>query len=130
MSGTHDKLYHGNKFHHWKFSDLVLDLNYFSFSHHNPYPNPTYLPKHEFLNPNNQFHQRIWYAEYYSVHAYMVWSQKFRKSEISLDTGVQVSGEISDFEPCAHVQSNILHIKYAEKIGKGLEFGVQVSVSV
>jgi len=41
-----------------------------------------------------------------------------------------VSGEISDFEPCAHVQSNILHIKYAEKIGKGLEFGVQVSVSV
>ena len=60
----------------------------------------------------------------------MVWSQKFRKSEISLDTGVQVSGEISDFEPCAHVQSNILHIKYAEKIGKGLEFGVQVSVSV
>jgi len=58
----------------------------FYFSHHNPYPNPTYLPKHEFLSPNNQFYQRIWYAQYYSVHAYMVWSQKFRKSEISLDT--------------------------------------------
>ena len=30
----------------------------------------------------------MWYEEYYSVHAYMVWSQKFRKLEISLDTGV------------------------------------------
>jgi len=26
-----------------------------------------------------------------------------------------VSSEISDFTPCAHVQSNIQHIKYAEK---------------
>jgi len=25
-----------------------------------------------------------------------------------------VSSEISDFTPCAHAQSNILHIKYAE----------------
>ena len=74
MSGTHDKQWHGNKFHHWKFSDLVLDLNYISFSYHNPYPNPTYLPKHESISPNNQFYQRIWYAEYYSVHVYMVWS--------------------------------------------------------
>ena len=28
-----------------------------------------------------------------------------------------VSNEISDFTPCAHAQSNILHIKYAEKTG-------------
>ena len=28
---------------------------------------------------------------------------------------VPVSDEISDFMPCAHAQSNILHIKYAEK---------------
>jgi len=87
MSGTHNKLQHGNKVHHWKLSGLVLDLNYFSFSHHNPCRNPTNLPKHEFLNPNDQFYQRIWYVEYYSVHAYMVWSQKFRKSEISFETG-------------------------------------------
>jgi len=59
----------------------------FFFSHRNPYPNPTHLPKHEFLSANTQFYQRIWYVEYYSVHAYMVWSQKFRKPEISLDTG-------------------------------------------
>jgi len=26
-----------------------------------------------------------------------------------------VSSEISDFTPCTHVPSNILHIKYAEK---------------
>jgi len=48
--------------------DLVVDLNYFSFF----YPNPTHLPKHEFPSPNNQFDQRIWYVECYSVHAYMV----------------------------------------------------------
>jgi len=59
-------------------TDLVVDLNYFPFSHPNPNPNPTHLPKHEFTSPNNQFYQHIWYVEYYSVHAYMVWSQKFR----------------------------------------------------
>jgi len=78
MSGTHNKLQHGNNFNHWKFSDLVLDLNNFSFSHPNPHPNTTYLPKHEFPSPNNQVCQRILYAEYYSVLAYMVWSQKCR----------------------------------------------------
>jgi len=51
---------------------LVVDLNYFSFSHPNPNPNPTHLPKHKFLNPNNQFYQRIRYVEDYSVDAYMV----------------------------------------------------------
>jgi len=29
-------------------------------------------------------------------------------------TGKPVSSEISDFTPCEHAQSNILHIKYAE----------------
>jgi len=82
MSGNHNKLQHGNNFNHWQFSDLVV-----SFSYPNPNPNPTHLPKHEFLSHNNQFYQRIWYVEYYSVHVYMVWSQKFRKSEILLDTG-------------------------------------------
>ena len=57
------------------------------FGNHCPNRNPTHLPKHEFLNRYNQFYQRIWYFEYYSVHVYMVWSQKIRKSEISLDTG-------------------------------------------
>ena len=83
MSGTHNKLYHSNNFKHWKFSDLVIDLNYFSFSH----PNPTHLPKHKSLSPNNQFYHRVSSVKYYSVHAYMVWSPKFRKSEILLDTG-------------------------------------------
>jgi len=34
-----------------------------------------------------------------------------------------VSSEISDFTPCAHAQSNIVQIKYAEKTDdKGLVF--------
>jgi len=85
MSGTHNKLQHGKKFNHWKISDFVVDLNYLSFSH----PNLTHLPKHEFRSPNNKFYQRIFYVEYQSVHAHMVWSQKFRKSEILLGTGNQ-----------------------------------------
>jgi len=48
---------------------LVVDLNYFSFSHPNPNPIPTHLHKHEFLSPKNQFYQRIWYVQYYCVHA-------------------------------------------------------------
>ena len=40
------------------------------------------------LSPSHQFSQRIWYVqvEYHFVHAYMSWNQKFRKSEILLDT--------------------------------------------
>jgi len=54
----------------------VVDLNYFSFSRPNPNPNATHSPKHEFLSPNHQFYQRIWYVQYYSVHAYIysTWS--------------------------------------------------------
>jgi len=47
-------------------------------SYRNRNPNPTHLPKHEFLSPNNQFYQHTWYVEYYSVYACVVWSQKFR----------------------------------------------------
>jgi len=31
------------------------------------------------------------------------------------NTTVPVSSKISDFTPCAHAQSNILHTKYTEK---------------
>jgi len=42
---------------------------------------------------------------------------------------IPVSSEISDFMPCAHTQSNILQIKFAEKTDDlGLEFSVEVSV--
>jgi len=72
MSGTHSKLQHGNNFNHRKFSDLLLDLNSFSFSHPNPKTNPTYLRKQEFPSPNKQFYPGFWYVENYSVHAYML----------------------------------------------------------
>jgi len=64
LSGTHNKLQHGNNFKHWKFSDLVVDLHYLSFSH----PNPTHFTKHEFQSPNIQIYQCTCYVEYYSVH--------------------------------------------------------------
>ena len=71
MSDTHNKLQYGNKYNHWKILDLFLDLNYF-FSNPNPNLNPTHLPiKHQILSPNPQFSQRIWYVEYYSVHAHI-----------------------------------------------------------
>jgi len=74
MSDTHNKLQCGNKYNHWKILDLVLDLNYFSFSN----PKLTHVPKHQTLSPNHHFSQRIWYVEYCSVHAHMAWGQKFR----------------------------------------------------
>jgi len=45
MSDTHKKLQHGNNYKHWKILDLVLHLNYFSFSN----PNQT-LSRHTYLN--------------------------------------------------------------------------------
>jgi len=35
MLDTYGKLRHGNNYNHWKILDLVLDLNYFSFSNPN-----------------------------------------------------------------------------------------------
>ena len=57
----------GNNYNQRKILDLVLDLNYFSFSN----LNPTHLLKHQTLSPNHQFSQRICYVEYYSVYAHM-----------------------------------------------------------
>jgi len=90
MSGSRNRLYHGNNMNHWKFSDFVIDHNYFYFFQPNPNPNPTHLTKQDFPSPNDQFYQRIWYVEHYSGHGHVVWIQKFRKSEISLDTGKKI----------------------------------------
>ena len=45
MPDSNSKEQNGNNYNHWKILDLVLDLNYFSFSHPNQYPNPTHLSK-------------------------------------------------------------------------------------
>jgi len=47
-----------------KIFGIVIDLNYFSFSHPIPNASPTHLHKHEFLSPDNQFYQRIWCVHY------------------------------------------------------------------
>jgi len=46
MSDAHNKQQYRNYYNHWKILDLVLDLNYISFSNPNPNTNPTHLPKH------------------------------------------------------------------------------------
>jgi len=71
MSDTHNKLQNGNNYNHWKILELVLDLNYFSFFNPVTNPNPTHLARHQTLSLNHQFSQRIWYVEYYFVHAHM-----------------------------------------------------------
>ena len=71
--------------------DLVVDLNYFLF---------LTLTRHTYLNKNSQALISFisvfgnWHEEYYSVHAYMVWSRKYPKSEISLDTGLPIARDI------------------------------------
>ena len=59
----------------WKTMDLVLDLTLFLFL-----TLTQTLTQQNYLNPNNQFYQRVSHVEYYSVHAHMVWNQKLRKS--------------------------------------------------
>ena len=65
---------------HWKRCDGPHLARGPLFAHFCPNisPYPTHLPKHQALKPNHQFSQRIWYVEYCSAHAHMVWSQKFR----------------------------------------------------
>jgi len=44
--------------------DLVLDLNYFFFSNHNPNLSRYTHLTHQTLSPNHPFSQRIWYVEH------------------------------------------------------------------
>jgi len=77
------KLQYRNYDKHKKILDLVLDINYISFSNPKPNLNPTHLPKHQTQSLNHQFSQRIWHVAYDCACAHGV------KSEISLDTGLQ-----------------------------------------
>jgi len=86
MSDSHNKLQCRNNYNHWNILDLVFDLNYFSFSNPNINPNPTHLTKPWALIIS---FLRVFYMSNITVHVHMAWSQKFRKSDISLDTGMQ-----------------------------------------
>jgi len=46
MSDIQNKQQCGNSYYHWKILNLVLDLNYTSFSNPNINPNLTHLPKY------------------------------------------------------------------------------------
>jgi len=43
-------------------------------------------------------------------------TDKTERCTTALEAESPLSSEISDFKPSAHAQSNILHVKYAEKI--------------
>jgi len=56
--------------------------------------------------------------QYKHTHSAQRWLIKIDKTErftTALETASLVSSERSDFTPYAYVQSNIQHIKYAEK---------------
>jgi len=53
------KLQCGNGYNHWNTLDLVLDINYISFSNPNINSNTTQLPKYVTLITNHQLSQRI-----------------------------------------------------------------------
>jgi len=66
--------------------------------------------------------------QYKHTHSAQRWLIKTHKTErftTALEAESAVSSEISNFTPCDHAQSNIQHIKYAEKTDDlGLGFGV------
>jgi len=53
--------------------NLVLGLNYFSFS--NPNPKPTHQPKHQTQSPKIQFSQHILHVKHYSVTTHQRWAR-------------------------------------------------------
>jgi len=52
---------------------------------------------------------------YKHTHSAQRWLINTENFTIALEAESRVSSEISDFTPYAHAQSNILHVKYAEK---------------
>jgi len=52
------------------------------------------------------------YKHTYSAQRWLIKTDRFTTA---LEAELPVSSEMSDFTPYAHAQSNILHIKYAEK---------------
>ena len=57
----------------------------------------------------------IVYKHTHSAHRWLMKTDKTERFTTALEGESPVSSEISDFTPYAHAQSNIQHIKYAEK---------------
>jgi len=78
-------------------------------------------------NPGTTFSQTVTYNNnaflpadtksivYIHTHSLQRWSIKTERFTTGLEAESPVSSEMSDFTPCAHANSNIIHIKYAEK---------------
>ena len=63
--------------------------------------------------------------QYTNTHSAQRWLMKTECFTTALEAELPVSSDKSDFTPYAYAQSNILHIKYAEKTDEsGLGFGV------
>jgi len=55
------------------------------------------------------------YKHTHSAQRWVIKTDKTERFTTALEAESPVSSEISDFTPYAHAQSNIQHIKYAEK---------------
>ena len=104
MSGTHNKLQHGNNFNHWKVSDFVADLNYFSFSTPKAILNrDTYLNTNyqvlivSFISVFGMYNITLCMHTWYEVRNF-AWHQVRKKSAESLQSRLRQtgSGPISD----------------------------------
>jgi len=65
-----------------------------------------------FLPPDTK---SIVYKHTHSAQGWLIETDKTERFTTVLEAESPVSSEISDFTPCAHAQSNMQHIKYAEK---------------
>jgi len=55
------------------------------------------------------------YKHTHSARRWLIKTDKTERFTTTFEAELPVSSEISDFTPYAHAQSNIQHIKYAEK---------------
>jgi len=84
---------------------------------------PTVLPGSNFMEVKRTMRNVRLFRNTFFRNRLLTWTvgcQRVRhqsccSTTASADPWNPVSSEISDFTPCAHAQSDVLHIKYAEK---------------
>ena len=94
-------------FHEISFDDVMCLFNRgTTFSQTVTYNNNVFLPADS---------KSIVYKHTHSAQRWLIKTDKTERFTTALEAESPVSSEISDFTPYVHAQSNIQHIKYAEK---------------
>ena len=113
--GETSSSFQGGNFHETSFDDVIVLIQpWYNFSQ-----TVTYNNNNVFLPADTKS------VAYKHAHSAQRWLIKKQRSTTALEAESPVSSKIFDFTPYAYAQSNILHVKYAEKTDDwGIGLGV------